>query len=510
MTGDDLVAAVEESLAQSTREAFDRRVREQAERVRADLRSGRLDTGEFAVGMELETYAVDESGRLAAVPADVFDRADCGKELGLHNLELNSAATPFDADGLTRQAADVERSAERAAAALDEAGLSLALDAMWTIPPAEGTDAYLGAVTDRDGVVVADNMRHVPRYVALDNEILARGGGTVSLSLPGVTRDLPTILVESLATSIQPHLQVPSADAFPRYFDTALRTLGPALSLTANSPFLPADWYDDDPGVVETTHHELRVDVFEQAINAGAPRDEGMVRFPDDVADAVEVVDHVVADETYAPVPADDGDDETGTYRETIPAYDHKRGVHWRWVRGVVGGQPVGTASDGASLRIEYRPLPTQPSVADAVAVQSLVVGVLRGLVEADHPLPDLPWTAARDSFYAAVADGPEADLAWVTADGERTDDPERIYEEVFAYARRGLESAGLSEAAAVDALAPVERRVREDGPRSPSAWKIARVREAVDAGETLPDAVASMQRAYLDRAGTGTVFADW
>jgi len=511
MAGDpDLVDAVARSTDPDVRAEFDRRVREQAQRIRDDIRSGRLDTAEFAVGMELEAYATDADGRLARIPERVFERGDCAKELGVHNLEVNSAATVFDAAGVAEQADRITASVDAAADALADEGLAPVLDAMWTIPPAEGTDAYLGSVEERDGATVASNMRHHPRYVALDNEILERSGGAITLDVPGARLVYPTILAESLATSIQPHLQIPDAEAFPDYFNAALRTTGPILALSSNSPFLPADCYDDDPDVISATPHELRVHVFEKSINAGAPRSEGKVRFPSDLDRATDVVDRVVADETYAPVLADDDDDDDGDaspYRATLPEYDHKRGVHWRWVRGVVGGQPVGTEDDGASLRIEYRPLPTQPTVRDTVSVQALVVGLLRGLVAADHPLTDLPWTAARDCFYDAVDRGPDADLAWVTADGDRTDDPETIYDEVFDLARRGLREAGLDDGVVDAYLDPIERRRHGT---VPSAWKKARVREAVADGATLPEAIEAMQRAYIERAGGETVFVDW
>jgi hypothetical protein len=508
MAGDpDLVDAVERAAAPETREAFDRRVREQAERIREDIHAGRLDTDEFAVGMELEAYTVGADGRLAVVPDAVFDRANCGKELGVHNVELNSPATVFDAGGVAEQADSLRSSLDATADALDDADLAPVLDAMWTIPPAGGTDAYLGAATERDDIVVADHMRSAPRYVALDNEILERSGGRITLDVPGASLDYPTILVESLATSIQPHLQIPETDAFPTYFNLALRTLGPVLSLATNSPFLPADCYDDDPDVIDATPHELRVYVFEDSINAGASRADGQVRFPRDLDRSTDVVDRVVADVTYAPVLVDEVDDDVSPYRATIPEYDRKRGIHWRWVRGVVGGQPVGGESDGASLRLEYRPLPTQPTLRGAVSLQVLVAGLLRGLVAADHPLVDLPWAAARDCFYDVVAEGPTADLAWVTADAGRVDDSGVIYDDLFTHARRGLREAGLSPTAIDDHLAPIERR--RDA-TVPSAWKKARVREAIADGATLPDAIERMQRAYIERAGGETPFVDW
>jgi hypothetical protein len=489
-----LADAARESLADGTRAEFDRRVAEQGERLKTDLAAGRLDATDYAVGVELEAYAVDEEGRLARVADDVFERAPCAKELGRHNVELNSDPTPMDGAGLAEQARQVD---ERVAATRSALDGGLVLDAMWTVPPAGGSEAYL----------TATEMRPNARYCALDNDVLARSGGTVELDLPGADLSLPSVLVESLATSIQPHLQVPEAAAFPRYFGAALRTTGPLLALTTNSPLLPVDLYGDvDPAdLLDRTHHELRIAVFEESINGGAPPGEGNVRFPRDVDTTAEAVDRIVDDHTYAPSLAD-GEEPGDLYADRIPEFDRKRGIYWRWVRPVFGGQAV--ANDGgASVRVEYRPLPTQPTVADNVAVQWLTVGLLRGLVETDHPLVELPWADARACFYDAARRGPDADLAWVTREGERTGDPDRVYDDLFATARAGLRAAGVDQEAVDERLAPVERR-RETGP--PSAWKLRRVERELDAGADFAAAVTGMQEAYVDRAASGTPFVGW
>ncbi|WP_129113016.1 hypothetical protein [Halegenticoccus tardaugens] len=507
---DDLVAAVRESLSAETRAAFDRRVERQSALAKADCRSARLDNRDFAVGLELEAYAVDGDGRLGAVPPSVFEAADCEKELGVHNVELHTEPDVLDVDGLNRQSAQLRERLRSTRDRLADAGLRLVLDGMWTVPPAEGTAVYLGDVEERHGVVVAANMRSDPRYRALDNDALRRGDGEVPISVPGVDRAFPSILVESLTTSMQPHLQVPDSAAFPRYFNAAIRTLGPVLALAANSPFLPADLYEgaDPATVVDATPHELRVPVFEQSVNVGDLR---KVRVPRDVDGVEDVVDRLVADETVAPFLTDP--DEAGEYPTAYPELDHKRGTYWRWVRAVIGGQTPAPAAgpernDEASVRIEYRPLPTQPTLRDAVGLQALVVGLLRGVVATDHPLETLDWTDAEASFYAAVDDGPNADLAWVTADGERTDDPAVVYDEAFALARRGLDAFGVDGDAASALLAPIE--ARREARTSPSAWKKARVREAVAAGASLPEAIVSMQEAYVRRAEGTASFAEW
>jgi hypothetical protein len=510
---DEIVERVRRSLDPATREEFDRRVEAQAAVLREELREGAFDSREFSIGLELELYATDEQDRLARLPGAVFEDGGCATELGLHNAELNTEPTAFDAAGVEAQADAIAEQVARARAVAGEHDRALALDAMWTIPPHEGTLEYLSAVEEREGVSIAHNIRPNARYSALDADVLEQAGGTVAIDVPGARLDLPSVLVESLATSLQPHLQVPDSEAFPAYYNAAIRTLGPVLALATNAPFLSADCYEeltgsvDDPySLVEKTHHELRVPVFEQSMNvAGA----GKVRVPRDVETTTEVVDRVVADRTCAPFLREwvaEGAPES--HADRIWEFEHKRGSYWRWLRTVLGGQPVEGTCDERSLRIEYRPLPTQPSVAGVVGLQVLVAGLVRGIVATGHSLAELDWAAAERSFYRAVAAGLDAELAWVTAEGERTSSKETIYGELFALARHGLREQGIPEATAEEYLAPIEARWAAR--TTPSAWKKARVREELDAGAALPAAIAAMQREYLRLSRQDDPFVQW
>ena len=537
----DFAALVRRSLDPATATEFDDRVRAQADRLIAAIEDGAFDNEAATLGLELEAYAVDRgTGRLADLPEDVFE-GPAAKELGLHNVELNADPATFDGDGIAEQAATIEADLADARTRAADHGLDIVLDAMWTVPPAAGTAAYLNdvAVLSDEGetsppdpagreaptpsvagpVVRARNMRADPRYGALDNTALSRADGSLDFSVPGVDTAFRSILFESLATSIQPHVQVPDVAAFPRYHNLAVRTLGPLLALSSNSPFLPADCYDldatdlDGPAaLVDATHHELRIAVFEQSMNQACRK----VRVPDDLSEPTDAVAHVVADDTYAPFlsewlggGAESGDgDEADPLIDAASEFDYKRGTFWRWVRGVVGGDGVAGACDGDSLRIEYRPLPTQPTVRDIVGLQVLTAGLLRGLDAADHPLTDLPNEAAERSFYAAVAEGIDAELAWVDADGGRTDDTETVFDEVFAYARRGLAEQGVDETTRERYLAPLERR-RAAGV-TPSAWKKERVREALADGADLATALERMQAEYVRLSRETDTFAEW
>jgi hypothetical protein len=287
--------------------------------------------------------------------------------------------------------------------------------------------------------------------------------------------------------------------------------MAPVLALATNSPFLPADLYDAEAHaerIVAETPHELRVIVFEGSMNAAAPPGAGKVRVPPDVDALEEVVTRLVADETYAPFLAELDPDEE--YPDPYPELSHKRGTYWRWVRAVIGGQiPRGSDGDDlrASVRVEYRPLPTQPTIDETISLFALVVGLLRGLVTTDHPLRTLPWTEAEETFYRAVDDGIDAELVWVTAAGERTTETATVYNEVFDYARCGLRDAGFDDEACDEFLRPIERRY-ETG-RTPSRWKKAAVRARLADGATLPEAIVGMQHEYIDRAG-GDPVVEW
>ncbi|MFC6863690.1 hypothetical protein ACFQGE_09460 [Halomicroarcula sp. GCM10025817] len=450
----------------------------------------------------------DWEGRLTRLPDAVFE-GEANKELGLHNAEVNTAPNTFDETGMEVQTTAVEMQTKQARQQAEKHNCDLVLDAMWTIPPEEGSRAYLSAHEVRDGVTIAENMRQAPRYVALDNEALHHAAGAIDFEVPGYSGSFPSILFESLATSIQPHLGIPDAAAFPAYYNAAIRTLGPLLALSTNSPFLPADLYDEDVDgewLCENTHHELRIDAFEQSVNTSA---NPKVRVPRDIDSVTDVVDRVVADDQFGPFLREwleDGPRES--LEDDIWEFDHKRGTYWRWLRCVVGGTPVEGACDERSLRIEYRPLPTQPHVDDMIGLQALTVGLVRGLVAVDHPLGELPWQEAERSFYSAAHEGLDADLSWVTVDGRRITDHDEIFEEVFRYARLGLGEQDVPEARIDEYLAPIENRYAAG--ETPSSWKIARVRESLEDGATLRAAITDMQRDYLAACRDYHSFDEW
>jgi hypothetical protein len=507
---DDLAARVQDVLAVDADE-YEAQARADADVVKSELAAGTFDNHQSIVGFEYEFYAVadgrwsasDDEGvnALMRVPRRLLELVGFEKELGLHNAEMSTSPQPLNPHGLRAQEAEVRA---RLSAALDctaAEGIRLVSDGLWTIPPAgETARGYLTDSVESDGVRIATNMSDSVRYHAMANG--PNVPETTSVDAPHVTLEADTVMPESLITSIQPHFQVAHAPDLPSYFNYALRIAGPLLALGVNSPFFPPDLYDDVGAqkILEDSHMENRIAVFESVLNTD---DAEKVRFPEDLSDVEEAVDRVARDATTVPMPVPRGDrfdDEFATLR-------HKHGTYWRWVRPVFEG----ATRSSANARIEFRPVPAQPTVHDSIAFQAAFAGLMESLSKREHPVIDQSWAIARENFYAAVRDGLDGRQRWITNAGEETTDREEVYEDLLAHATDGLRSAGCSEAEADRYIRPL--RARLDAEQTPAGWKVDRVRESLSAGDSFEDAITSMQREYIGRQSETLIegsFADW
>jgi PAS domain-containing protein len=503
MPESDLAGQVEDVLSVDP-EAFQARVEDDAEVIVEEVEAGTFDNPQAIIGFEYEFYAVDaESGALRRVPRRLLDLIGFEKELGLHNAEMSTSPQPLNTYGLAAQEAEVKARLSAAQDRTAAEGMGLVSDAMWTIPPeGESAGEYLtGSVADR-GVRIASNMSDSVRYHAMANSE-ARAG--MKLDAPHVHLEADTVMPESLITSIQPHYQVPHARDLPTYFQYALRIAGPLLALGVNSPFFPPDLYDPDAEpeeILADGWDEHRISVFESVLNRDGD-DADKVRFPRDVSSVEEAVERIAADRTIVPMPVETSD----RFDDEFAHFRLKHGTYWRWVRPVFGG----ATRSAANARIEFRPISAQPTVRDCIAFQAAFAGLLESMFRREHPVRQLDWVIAEDNFYDAMREGLDADLYWITNDGQETTDHERIYEDIFGHAKDGLQLRGLSDQQAAKYLYPLRQRARHQ--LTPASWKRERVRERLDDGEPLENAIYGMQKQYVETQSEtildGT-FADW
>ena len=498
---DDPVDRLRDSQAVSFEE-FDRRVREEGAFVADHIERGSFDNPQSTVGLEYEFYAVDEeSGCIRRIHRSLLGFHGFEKELGLHNAELTTGVHACNDAGLRAVAAELAGKLSATEGWAAERGVRLVSDGMWTIGPAEGsTEAYLLEATHEEGLTLAINVSNAVRYHGFASSERPVGA---SIDLPGVTLDADNPGPVSLTTSIQPHFQLRRAAELPAYFGYALRVAAPLLALGVNSPLFPPALYDDlDRETVLTDGWaEHRIPVYEQMMNP--PEGPRKVRFPADVDSATEAVERMVQDRTLVPARIESGE----RFDDAFVHLRHKHGSYWRWVRPVFDG----ASETAANARIEFRPLPGQPTLRDTVAFLAAFAGAMSGFAAADHPVRELSWERARENFYAAAREGLAADLRWITAEGERTDDSRRCVEDTLDTAVDGLQAQGIAPERATEWLEPLYDRLRRG--RTPAAWKRSGVAARLDEGASLAEAIHGTQREYI-ALQRGTLydgsFADW
>lgn len=493
-------------------ERFHQEVRADAAVIKEELRAGSFDNPQGNIGLEWEFYAVagadtprfrnqGREGSLARVPRRLLEYIGFEKELGLHNAEMSTTPQPLNDPGLRAQETEVTARLSAAMEPLEAEGLRLVSDGMWTIPPdGETADDYLTDSVQDGDITLATNMSESPRYHAMANAPRRAG---MEVDAPNVSLQADTVMPESLITSIQPHYQVPQAEALPTYFNYALRVAAPLLAIAVNSPFFPPDLYDTGTTPADVLNEgwaEGRVSVFESVLN---PSDGEKVRFPPDATTAAGIVDRIAADEQLIPL-----DVERGTrFDDQFAYYRTKHGTYWRWVRPVFEG----ATRTSANARIEFRPLPAQPTITDVIAFQAAFGGLMAGLRRQEHPLSQLDWATAERNFYAAAREGYEADIEWITLDGARTTERSEMYDDLLGSAQVGLEAHGLSERQARRYLDPLRERV--ESAQTPAGWKRDRMRQAADDGKSLSEAIETAQRAYITRQAETLWegrFSDW
>ncbi|AGB39301.1 hypothetical protein [Natronococcus occultus] len=510
----ELAARVADVLSVDADE-FRERAEDDAEVIKGAVEDGVFDNPQAIVGFEYEFYAVkSDDCTLRRVPRRLLELIGFEKELGLHNAEMTTSPQPLSTYGLVAQEAEIKARLQTALRVTQSEGMRLVSDSLWTIPP-EGEDArtYLTDSIERtvpaeDGtertIRIATNMSASPRYHTMANTSGADTAG-MRIEAPHVSLQADTVMPESLITSIQPHYQVAHASDLPIYFNYALRIAGPLLALGVNSPFFPPDLYDEDTtaeDVLADGWMEHRISVFETVLNDPSTG-EGKVRFPKDLESVDEAIDRIAADDTIVPMPVEAGE----RFDDSFSHFRRKHGTYWRWIRPVFGG-PTRSA---ANARIEFRPVAAQPTVRDSISFLAAFAGLLESLTRLEHPIVELDWEVARENFYAAMREGFDAELTWITNDGRETTDRLELYEDLLAHAEDGLTNRGLTEEEAAKYLYPLRRRVRQN--TTPADWKRERVRDELESGAGLGEAIEAMQQAYVENQSETLLegsFADW
>ncbi|MCH9650815.1 MAG: CBS domain-containing protein [Deltaproteobacteria bacterium] len=413
--------------------------------LEALFEKGMIESGVQRIGVEQEMTLVRPSGRPALVSTDILESLGDSRlttELALFNLEANLPPHPFGGAFLRRLEEELSGVIDTVDQAAREAGARVLLTGI--LPTLRDQDLSLAAMTP------------LPRYRQLNKALLSLADGPFHIFIRGVDEiemRPSSVMFEAANTSLQLHLQV-SLEEFPRRYNLAQLISAPLLAVAVNSPLF----------LGRRLWHESRVALFERSVDtrSDAARARGRVprvSFGDNwiQESPLELFRDAVARFPVA-LTCEPGPPAVELVEQGIapklPALMLHNGTVWRWNRACYG------IADGvAHLRIENRILPAGPTVLDEVANAALFYGLMVGLDDLSHDLPDrLPFDSAKGNFIKAARQGLGAELTWL--EGRRVSVKDLLAEELLPAARRGLRTLKVPQKDIDRYLGTLEARV--------------------------------------------------
>ena len=456
------------------------------------IERGLIESGPTRIGAEQEMLLVDDQARPAPFACEILqhlDPATFTTEIGRFNLEANLTPLPFSGDCL----GELERGLDRVVSEANQAASIFGANVLLS-----GTLA-----TARVKDLTLDNLTPRPRYQELNRIVMRLRGGAYHVFVRGGEElDLlhDNVMPEACCTSFQVHLQV-DPKRFTEFYNAAQLAIGPVLAAASNSPLL----------LGRRLWHETRIALFQHAVDERstsqvARSQPSRVTFGEHwVRDGVM---ELLRDQTmrFRPIfTAQPGEPSLAMVRRgEIPLLAAMRlhnGTIWRWNRPCYG------VNDGVPhLRIEFRALPSGPTVLDEVANAAFLFGLVNGLVaEAGNVARRIPFEAAHDNFFAAARHGLEAQMHWF--DHGVVPASSLINRVLLPLAFRGLTEAGIDRGSATRYLKIIEERV--EAGLTGSNWALA----ALPLVDTQGSTVARdrrLVRVMLDRQQQGSPVHEW
>ena len=486
------LAIVRDSFADEDYARFTERCVAQLEVLGRLVADPSFGDGPTSLGAELELPLVSPEGRPAPVNRALIAAVDDPRltvEIARYNLELNLSPIPAAGRPFTAMGAEIESllaALRRHGAALEAAPLPIGI-----LPSISRADTTHAAMTD------------LPRYRALESAVRRLRRGPARLVVRGkesLEVEDDGVMLEGANTSFQVHLKV-SAGRYADTYNAAQLATPVAVALGANSPiFLGRALWD-----------ETRIVVFKQSVDMRTG-DELAWHRPSRVAFGHGWVRRGIAElfaesvRLHPPIfpVSGEGDAVDAHSPPHLAELRLHQGTVWRWNRAIYD------PSAGGHLRIEFRALPSGPTVRDMLANAAFLLGLTMGLRDGiEARLCGCPFLMCDTSFYRAARDGLDAKLLWPTKAGPAPRERElvELAEKLLPVAADGLRMLGVDDEEAADLLQVIDGRLatRQTGAR----WQRAalhHLRERVPEPQVLPTLV----REYGARAATGAPVHTW
>jgi hypothetical protein len=392
---------------------FDARLKAETKLMQNWEDSGHFDDQNYKFGYELEAWLLDSEFYPAPLNRKFLTKINSPyvvPELAFFNIELNAPPYEFTADCCALLKADMDALWHKCQKTAHE--LNAKIMAVGILPTVRPRDISLY------------NMSARARYQALNAEVLkARGGKPLVLDIKdgdGIYIERPDVMLESVTTSLQIHLQVPMSKAY-RFYNAAKIISAPSVAISANAPYLFG----------RNLWAETRIPVFEKSINIGAD-DYYFQRVTFGTNYASKKMSELFVEniDRFAVLLPGKCSDKP----EDLSHLHVHNGTIWRWNRPLIGfnddGQP--------HFRVEHRVNSAGPTSIDQAANIIFFVGLVTALAHANKPYEELiSLPQVRDNFYHAARNGLECELVWLS--GEKINLKKLINDKLL-----GLVAAGL------------------------------------------------------------------
>ncbi len=443
------------------------------------------------VGAELEMSLIRADGRPAPINLELIEALGdphFTPELDRFNLEFNSdplplAGRPFSA--LARQ-------------------LEQALTAVRNTAAGRHAQPVLVGIlpTLRQDDLGPKAMTPSARYRVLDEVVRAHRGRAFQLNING--RDplqlaADCVTFEGANTSFQLHLKLPP-ERFVRSFNAAQMALGPVLAVAGNAPIF----------LQHCLWEETRIVVFKQTVDDRDPASAAAHASPrvglgrgwwqGSPADCL--ARHLHAHEVLLPLCGDEPPPArlAAGARPPLSELRTHAGTIWHWNRPVY--DPSG------HLRIEFRALPSGPTIVDMLANAALMLGLTLALAARGPDCENFPFSKVEHNLYRGAQNGLDARLVWPQDDGNLRPVPVVDWlRHWLPPARDALCQAGIEHGEARHYLDIIAQRLDQGqtGARWQRAWL-----EHAERRSNRDEALHRMLRRYVALSDEGAPVHQW
>ncbi|WP_367608250.1 glutamate-cysteine ligase family protein [Legionella sp. W05-934-2] len=420
-------------------EQFEQRLKRETDILSNWFAEDVFDCNPLQIGVELEGWLIDKHGFPASksepMIAAVNDK-NVVPELAKYNFEINTKAISlghFCLDELYQDLKQVWQRCCNEANQLDVSAIAIGI-----LP------------TVQQSMLVAENMYPCQRYYALEEEInFYRKGQPVMAEIQGIDHFQTSfygLLLESVNTSLQIHVQICLADSV-RMYNASQIIAAPMVAVSANSPYLFGNnlWC------------ETRIPIFEQSTAIPHSKNGSQATYKratfgqQFVASSLMELFSENLHDNLILLPELSNEPEEQLHHLRL-----QNGTIWRWNRPLVGMDNPAKPN----LRIEHRVNPAGPSMIDSIANVALFLGLLNYYARKEvPPETEITFETTASNFYRAAKDGLDCDLMWLNQ--KQIDITTLLLEELIPNAKIGLKTLDFDQELIDYYLTIIEERVK-------------------------------------------------